>query len=77
MPNGNTIDADKPAYDKPSWTIVHDGWSYANLFESSNLSLKASIIVEAPPSPPPSYFITGRPKASLLFLFFGGLRCGV
>ena len=51
MPNGNTKDADKPAYDKPSWTIVHDGWSYANLSESTNLSLKASII--PPPCPPP------------------------
>ena len=25
----------------------------------------------------PSYFIAGRPKAALLFWFFGGFRCGV
>ena len=28
-------------------------------------------------APPPSYFIAGRPKAALLFWFFGGFRCGV
>ena len=27
--------------------------------------------------PPPSNFIAGRPKAALLFWFFGGFRCGV
>ena len=27
-------------------------------------------------SSPTSYFIGGRPKAALLFWFFGGLRCG-
>ena len=32
-------------------------------------------LVEAPP--PPSNFIDGRPKAALLFWFFGGFRCGV
>ena len=26
---------------------------------------------------PPSSFIAGRPKAALLFWFFGGFRCGV
>ena len=26
---------------------------------------------------PPSNFIAGRPKAALLFWFFGELRCGV
>ena len=26
--------------------------------------------------PPPSNFIAGRPKAALLFWFFGGFRCG-
>ena len=26
---------------------------------------------------PPSNFIAGRPKAALLFWFFGGFRCGV
>ena len=31
-------------------------------------------LVEAPP--PPSNFIAGRPKAALLFWFFGGFRCG-
>ena len=31
-----------------------------------------------PPLPtPPSNFIAGRPKAALLFWFFGGFRCGV
>ena len=39
-------------------------------------------LVKAPPPPPPrlsylSYFIAGRPKAALLFWFFGDLRCGV
>ena len=29
------------------------------------------------PPPPPSNFIAGRPKAALLFWFFGGFRCGV
>ena len=33
-------------------------------------------LVKAPP-PPPSKFIAGRPKAALLFCFFGGFRCGV
>ena len=33
-------------------------------------------LVQAPP-PPPSNFITGRPKAALLFWFFGDFRCGV
>ena len=32
--------------------------------------------VKAPPLPP-SYFIAGRPKAALLFWFFGVFRCGV
>ena len=27
--------------------------------------------------PPPSNFIAGRPKAALLFWFFGAFRCGV
>ena len=27
--------------------------------------------------PPASNFIAGRPKAALLFWFFGGFRCGV
>ena len=31
-------------------------------------------LVEAPP---PSNFIAGRPKAALLFWFFGVFRCGV
>ena len=31
-------------------------------------------LVEAPP--PPVIFIAGRPKAALLFLFFGDFRCG-
>ena len=26
---------------------------------------------------PPGNFIAGRPKAALLFWFFGGFRCGV
>ena len=35
-------------------------------------------LVKAPPPPPrPSNFIAGRPKAALLFWFFGGFRCGV
>ena len=34
-------------------------------------------LVQAPPPPPPSNFIAGRPKASLLFWFFGDFRCGV
>ena len=29
------------------------------------------------PPPPPSNFIAGRPKAALLFGFFGGFRCGM
>ena len=28
-----------------------------------------------PPPPPPSNFVAGRPKAALLFWFFGGFRC--
>ena len=32
--------------------------------------------VEAPP-PPPSNFVAGRPKAALLFWFFGEFSCGV
>ena len=31
-------------------------------------------LVQAPP-PPRSNFIAGRPKAALLFWFFGGFRC--
>ena len=31
-------------------------------------------LVKAPP-PPPSNFFAGRPKAALLFWFFGGFRC--
>ena len=34
-------------------------------------------LVQAPPPPPPSNFIAGRPKAALLFWFFGDFRCGV
>ena len=30
-----------------------------------------------PPPPPPSNFIASRPKAALLFWFFGGFRCSV
>ena len=33
--------------------------------------------VKPPPPPSPSNFIAGRPKAALLFWFFGGFRCGV
>ena len=29
-----------------------------------------------PPPPPPVIFIAGRPKAALLFWFFGDFRCG-
>ena len=32
-------------------------------------------LVKAPPLPP-SNFIAGRPKAALLFRFFGDFRCG-
>ena len=32
-------------------------------------------LVQAPP-PPPVIFIAGRPKAALLFWFFGDFRCG-
>ena len=34
-------------------------------------------LVKAPPPPPPSKFNAGRPKAALLFWFFGGFRCDV
>ena len=34
-------------------------------------------LVQAPPPPLPSNFIAGRPKAALLFWFFGGFRRGV
>ena len=30
-----------------------------------------------PTNQAPSNFIAGRPKAALLFWFFGGFRCGV
>ena len=33
-------------------------------------------LVKAPPPPPPVIFIAGRPKAALLFWFFGDFRCG-
>ena len=33
-------------------------------------------LVQAPPPPPPVIFIAGRPKAALLFWFFGDFRCG-
>ena len=46
--------------------------------------LSAEIYLEPPPfAPTPSFvqpsplFIAGRPKAALLFWFFGDLRCGV
>ena len=32
---------------------------------------------KAAPHPTPSSFIAGRPKAALLFWFFGDFRCGV
>ena len=34
-------------------------------------------LVLSPLPPPPSNFIAGRPKAGLLFWFFGDFRCGV
>ena len=34
-------------------------------------------LVKAPPSLSPSNFIAGRPKAALLFWFFGDFRRGV
>ena len=35
-------------------------------------------LVKAPlPPPPTSNFISGSPKAALLFLFYGGFICGV
>ena len=34
-------------------------------------------LVKAPPSPAPSNFIAGRPKATLLFWFCGDFRCGM
>ena len=37
------------------------------------------VILKPPPPPPPphpSCFIAGRPKAALLFWFFGDFRCG-
>ena len=33
-------------------------------------------LVQAPPPPPAVIFIAGRPKAALLFWFFGDFRCG-
>ena len=36
-----------------------------------------SKLVQLPPPPPRSNFIADRPKAALLFWFFGGFRCGV
>ena len=33
-------------------------------------------LLKAPPPPPLSSFIAGRPKAALLFWFFCGFRCG-
>ena len=38
-----------------------EGWSTANYLK---------------PPPPPVIFIAGRPKAALLFWFFGDFRCG-
>ena len=36
-----------------------------------------SKLVEAHPPPHPSNFIADRPKAALLFWFFGDFRCGM
>ena len=33
-------------------------------------------LVQAPPTPRPVNFIAGRPKAAILFWFFGDFRCG-
>ena len=44
-----------------------EGWSTANYLKPPPLP---------PPPPPPVIFIAGRPKAALLFWFFGDFRCG-
>ena len=54
-------------YKKAEYNIVD--WKFS-LSTGNSVDHK---LVEAPPS----NFIAGRPKAALLFWFFGGFRCGV
>ena len=43
-----------------------------NLIESVSEEFPSYSLIK-----PPGDFVAGRPKAVLLFWFFGGLRCGV
>ena len=46
-------------------------------FEKNKMASTLATSVITTWSVPPSNFIAGRPKAALLFWFFGGFRCGV
>ena len=54
---------------RSSWKIRQNGG-----WEARRLDLAGLFIL---PAPPPSNITAGRPKAALLFWFFGSFRCGV
>ena len=47
------------------------------MFPYKLISFSNRVSEKATKLKPPSNFIAGRPKAALLFWFFGGFRCGV
>ena len=47
-----------------------------NRFSSKFEGLIVELVEAPPPPPPPVFFIAVRPKAALLFWFFGDFRCG-
>ena len=51
-------------------------WAWGGGLKSILRPLVLKLLIDLKP-PPPSNFIAGRPKASLLFWFFGDFRCGV
>ena len=70
----NSRDLDEAAQYEPPYLDLHC------LLYSLWRGLVDNKLVQAPPPSPPhplSNFIAGRPKAALLFWFFGYFRCGV
>ena len=58
----------------PSYSTIKDTTSGSQVNSCFPYRLVDRKLVKAPP--PPVFFIAGRPKAALLFWFFGDFRCG-
>ena len=64
-----SIVATCPSIQLPAWLFVCFNWR-------TKSELRARVGRPQTSSSPPVIFIAGRPKAALLFWFFGDFRCG-